>query len=69
MITQRLRIFRRTEMSTECEACDRRFDLVSGGVCLECKRILCFQHLHGSWTRRLATDFGARVVCVRCRGG
>jgi hypothetical protein len=58
-----------TGMSTECEACGRRFDLVAGGACMKCKRALCFMHLHGSWVRRLMVDFGAAPVCVSCRQG
>ena len=62
-----LRVFARTEMATECDACGQRFDLVGGGVCTQCKRVLCARHLHGSWTRRLVVDFGAPPVCVACR--
>ena len=62
-----LRVFIRTEMATECDACQRRFDLVSGGACVRCKRILCSQHLHGSWIRRLMVDFGAEPICCMCR--
>lgn len=62
-----LRVFARTEMGTECDVCQRRFDVVGGGVCTRCKRILCPQHLHGSWTRRLAVDLGAACICVQCR--
>ena len=63
------RFFARTEMATECDACQARFDLISGGVCESCKRILCFTHLHGSWVQRLRTEFGARMLCVTCRHG
>jgi hypothetical protein len=58
-----------TGMSTECEVCNRRFDLVAGGACVKCKRALCFRHLHGSWVQRLLVDFGAAPVCVACRRG
>jgi hypothetical protein len=54
-------------MATECDVCQQRFDLVGGGVCARCKRILCARHLHGSWMRRLAVDFGAPSLCVQCR--
>jgi hypothetical protein len=54
-------------MSTECDACGRRFDLVKGGTCVRCRRILCEQHLHGSLVRRLMVDFGAKPLCVQCR--
>jgi hypothetical protein len=42
-------------------------DLLKGGACVRCRRILCFTHLHGSFVRRLATDLGAEILCVRCR--
>jgi hypothetical protein len=64
-----LRFFARSQMSTECDACQARFDLMNGGVCESCKRILCFRHLHGSWVQRLRTEFGARALCVTCRTG
>jgi hypothetical protein len=42
-------------------------DMLKGGVCTQCRRILCYMHLHGSWARRLLTDLGAETVCVECR--
>jgi hypothetical protein len=54
-------------MSTECDVCGQRFDLVAGGACVRCKRILCSRHLHGSWVRRLMIDFGSEPVCCDCR--
>ncbi len=56
-------------MATECDECGLRFDLVSGGVCEKCRRVLCARHLHGSFVRRLLVDFGAATICVRCRAG
>jgi hypothetical protein len=56
-------------MTTDCDACGRRFDLIGGGACTRCRRILCQQHLHGTWLRRLAVDFGAASLCVDCRRG
>ena len=64
-----IRFFARSEMATECDECGLRFDLIHGGICVRCRRILCFRHLHGSWTRRLLTDLGAAVLCPRCRAG
>ena len=64
-----LPIFRKSDVTTECDQCDLRFDVVQGGVCADCRRILCFTHLHGSWVQRLRVDLGARTVCVQCRGG
>jgi hypothetical protein len=66
-MTRPLRVFMQTEMATECDVCQRRFDLVSGGACARCKRILCAQHLHGSWIRRLMVDFGSPPICCACR--
>jgi hypothetical protein len=63
------RVFLPTEMSTECDACGVRFDLVKGGACQRCRRVLCPLHLHGSWTRRLLVDLGAASVCSQCRAG
>ena len=61
------RLFLATEMSTECDVCGKHFDLVKGGVCQQCRRVLCPQHLHGSWARRLLADLGAQVRCNDCR--
>ena len=61
--------FRDSELATDCDECGGRVDLLKGGACLRCRRILCFAHLHGSFARRLATDLGAAMLCVRCRAG
>jgi hypothetical protein len=60
-------IFRDSELATDCDQCGGRVDLLKGGACVRCRRILCFTHLHGSFVRRLATDLGAQTLCVRCR--
>ena len=62
-----LPLFQKPTMATECDACGARFDLIHGGVCAACQRILCRTHLHGSWVRRMQVDLGARPVCVACR--
>jgi hypothetical protein len=59
--------FRSTDIYTDCDQCGGRVDLIKGGVCVRCRRILCAQHLHGSFVRRLLTDLGAETVCVACR--
>ena len=64
-----VRMFRQTDLGTECDVCDARIDLVSGGVCEQCRRILCSKHLHGSWLRRMRHELGGKAVCVRCRNG
>jgi len=66
-MSRKIRLFRQTEMATECEVCGRRFDLIAGGACVRCRKILCETHLHGSWLRRLLVDFGADPVCCACR--
>jgi hypothetical protein len=63
----RLRFFLASEMGTECEACGARVDLITGGLCVDCKRVLCAKHLHGSRVRRLLVDLGAASRCVKCR--
>jgi hypothetical protein len=64
---RRLRFFLASEMGTECEACGGRVDLITGGLCVDCKRVLCAKHLHGSRVRRLLVDLGAASRCVQCR--
>jgi hypothetical protein len=66
---KRVRFFLASEMGTDCEACGARVDLITGGVCVECGRILCARHLHGSRVRRLLVDLGAKSRCVKCRTG
>jgi hypothetical protein len=60
-------IFRSSQISTDCDRCGGRVDMMKGGVCTRCRRILCYAHLHGSWVRRLLTDLGVETVCVECR--
>ena len=48
--------FRDSELATDCDECGGRVDILKGGACLRCRRILCFTHLHGSFARRLATE-------------
>jgi hypothetical protein len=60
-------LFRSTDVTTDCDECGGRVDLIKGGVCVRCRRILCYRHLHGSFVRRLLTDLGADTVCVSCR--
>jgi hypothetical protein len=50
-----------------CERCRRRFNLIEGGVCRSCGRILCDDHLYGSWIQRLRRYVGAAATCVECR--
>ena len=61
--------FRSSQVTTDCDECGGRVDLLKGGACTRCRRILCFTHLHGSRVRRLLADIGGDVVCVRCRAG
>jgi hypothetical protein len=64
---RRIRFFLASEMGTECEACGGRVDIITGGVCVDCRRVLCATHLHGSRVRRLLVDLGAASRCVKCR--
>ncbi len=66
---EKLRYFRRTTISTNCDACNGPVDMIEGGVCTSCRRILCYTHLYGSWVRRLASELGAATRCVECRRG
>ena len=61
--------FRPSIFRTECDECDRPFPVNTGGVCERCRRILCGDHLHGSFARRMAIAVGARMICVKCRAG
>ena len=63
---EKLKFFRRTTLATDCDACGGRVDLVHGGVCDSCRRIVCIRHLYGSWFQRLRTEFGAPTRCVAC---
>jgi hypothetical protein len=60
-------VFRSSQITTDCDRCGGRVDLLKGGVCVRCRRILCYAHLHRSWWRQLVTDLGAATVCVECR--
>jgi hypothetical protein len=63
------RVFQQSGISTDCDHCGGRVDLLKGGVCTRCRRILCYRHLHGSWVRRLLADLRNESVCVACRAG
>lgn len=63
----KFKMLRESDMGTECDACGKRIDLVTGGVCERCQRILCASDLHGSWLRRMRHDLGGAAVCLRCR--
>jgi hypothetical protein len=62
-------IFQPSDITTDCDRCGGRVDLLKGGVCTRCRRILCYTHLHGSWLRRLLADLRNENVCVDCRVG
>ena len=66
---QPFRIFQPSGISTDCDRCGGRVDLLKGGVCTRCQRILCYRHLHGSWWRRLIADLQNESLCVECRTG
>jgi hypothetical protein len=64
-----MEILRKSIFRTECDECHKEFPVNTGGVCERCRRILCNEHLHGSFTRRVAIAFGAPNLCVPCRAG
>jgi hypothetical protein len=67
-VTSPFRLFRRSNLITECEECRLPVDLTRAGACTRCRRVLCNTHLHGSFFRRLLVDLMASPpVCVRCR--
>jgi hypothetical protein len=55
----------------ECDECGATFDPIKGGVCEQCRRILCGRHLVGpSLAHRVVAMFGfAPKRCVQCRAG
>jgi len=67
-MSQPFRVFRRSNLITECEECRLPVDLSRAGACIRCRRVLCNAHLHGSFFRRLAVDMSlAQPICVQCR--
>jgi hypothetical protein len=67
-VTQPFRVFRRSNLLTECEECRLPVDLSRAGACIRCRRVLCHGHLHGSFLRRLVVDMAlAPPVCLTCR--
>lgn len=65
----KIEFFRSTQVTTDCDQCHGRVDLIKGGVCVHCRRILCQNHLHGSLARRLFADLTGKAICVQCRAG
>jgi methionyl-tRNA synthetase len=63
------RFFRATQIKTDCDVCRLHFDLMTGGVCEKCRRVLCSTHLHGSLIKRILADVTGRNICVDCRRG
>jgi hypothetical protein len=67
-VSQPFRVFRRSNLFTECEACKVPVDLSRAGACSRCRRVLCNAHLHGGFARRLLVDMALlQPVCVQCR--
>jgi hypothetical protein len=64
-----MEVFRKSMFRTECDECLKPFPVNTGGVCDQCRRILCNTHLHGSFFRRIAIALGAPYRCVACRAG
>jgi len=60
--------FRQSTFRWQCDKCGVFFTAGKGGVCAECKRALCDDHLHGSFIEKMKARFSGRaVVCVECR--
>lgn len=60
-------IFKETKFRAQCVRCGVPFPAGKGGVCRECRDILCDAHLHGSTFRKLLRAVtGAPPVCPRC---
>jgi methionyl-tRNA synthetase len=68
-LVRRRPYFHETEIKTDCDVCGRHFDIMKGGVCETCRRVLCAQHLHGSFARRVLADIIGKNICVDCRRG
>ncbi len=64
---EKIKTFRPTDLSIDRDACGVHFDLMTGGACERCRRILCSRHLHGSWLMRMVQEFRRPVTCVDCR--
>lgn len=66
-MTNPFRPFRSSQLWTECEECHRSVNMSDAGGCSRCRRVLCNDHLHGSFARRLLVDLGAEALCNVCR--
>lgn len=64
-----MEFLRRSMFKTDCDQCRKPFPVNTGGVCDRCRRILCNDHLHGSFVRRIAIALGSNNLCVDCRAG
>lgn len=63
-------LFRQTRFRARCDRCHASFAPGHGGVCRQCRAILCDAHLHGSTFRKLLRELtGAAPVCQRCAAG
>jgi len=60
--------FKPSAQLARCDVCRTVFDPVFGGVCAQCRRLLCPTHLYGGAFQRLLGRFSLRqAVCVDCR--
>jgi hypothetical protein len=64
-----IRMFRQSSVMAQCDKCRLPFDPVHGGVCSQCRRLLCGAHIYGSILRRLQSFLGTALVCPDCRRG
>lgn len=62
-------VFQPSRTLAQCDECRAVFDPVRGGVCSQCRRLLCGDHYYGSVLRRLQGLLGFAPRCVACREG
>jgi hypothetical protein len=64
-----IKMLRPSSLMAQCDKCRLPFDPVHGGVCSQCRRLLCGRHMYGSIFRRLESFLGRPLVCPECRRG
>ena len=55
-------------IAPRCEECGEAFDVLRGGICQDCGRMLCGTHLHGLVAQFFAVFSRGTPRCGRCRG-
>ena len=49
-----------------CQDCGKQFSPAEGGICAQCKRVLCGRHLLG-WVGQFTMRPVRQPTCLRCR--